>query len=263
MENISDLSPPEQGGIFLSEYEREYLGGLLGGFAAICRESSRAQNKLDEILPIDYEKEDPLEELGKYNRLIKDYCKIIASPHRQKTEVVLNILLPGKENRHVRVKSLHALFGDSREVSPEFKKDVKEMLNSCDQDELLRGAGIAIDYEPPNPLIEMRISYTEYLKEKAAQEADSTAVIRQTSEKYRTRIVDELILNRKVEVILGEEKFFLSSNLNNQSYLTRFNEDGMTIHYYDGQLQSYESQRNAGINDEIFFLDCILRHQNS
>lgn len=248
--------PPEAGGIFLSAQEKDDARGLVEKYEKNKSKSDKHKAELARMLP------NPAieDKSGKqtYQSWVDSYVRQKGTYWRERQMAAVAILLPGNENltRLRRVKKV--LYGDLREIGHKEHTETKAWIRSINISDVLAGAGVAIEYEPPNPFLEMRITYTENLKEQAAMSEDVARTIRRRGGELRERIVEGCLDNfaTGVEIVSEsrEDRYFVGP----KRYIIEYDwEDDRVIHYYDGQLDSYDGHRNSNVTDDVRMLSSV------
>jgi hypothetical protein len=248
--------PPEAGGIFLSTQEQRDTNELIEKYEIARLSSDSHKAKLLQMLP------DPNLELAQgkktYQAWVDEYARQKGAYWTAQQLAAIDILLPGVDNACSRQRVKKALYGDPREVASADRESARDWLTSQDLSSVLAGAGVVIEYEPPNPYLEMRISYTEDLKEQAAMGEDMARTIRRQGGGLRERIVegclDNLATGIEIESKGNEHRYFIG----HRGYITEYDwEDDRVIHYYDGQLDSYDGHRNSNVTDDVRMLGAV------
>lgn len=249
-------TPPEIGGIFLSMQEKQDATILLEKYEAARLASERYKAELEIMLP------NPDEELSlghkTYQAWVEDYVRQKSTYWSAQKLEAINILLPGLENATKRHRVKKAILSDPRETANKDRENAKNWLYSHDLSAVLASAGVAVEYEPPNPYLEMRIIYSEGLKERAAISEDVARTIRRKAGELRERIVVECkdSFASGVEVVSEEDehRYFVGQ----RGYITEYDwEADRVIHYYDGQLETYDGHRNSDVTDDERMLGAV------
>lgn len=253
MELSHELSPPNPGGIFLPEIHKDQVSELLGSYATALTTKQNYKEKLDKVYPKGLE-----DETAPYQPLVQKYVKSKTAYKKLQESAVISILLPGKENKRQRQRLANLLYGDKRETYKKDRDIASQWIESLDMAEILAEAGVVVEYSPPNPYDEMTIGYVEFLKEKIALSDDLASRIKRQSAEYRQQILEQCKTQNQKGIIFEGRHFETAYYVWNNQYLCEYEYDNnVVIHYYEGQLNSYDRHRNSSIDDDIRIMKAL------